>query len=234
MIHPVSGKSDVPYSFKAFSKLPVWKRASKTALLALETLGTGSHSCTKEGRQITVSFPHGGREAVVKVKNAPSAPKPRVPFELAIVDPFPLYAEKDVGRITELLTMLDNAHVLGLTLIMWRLADIGDEIAHLHPFTFLKIVLNDPDLRPRLYRIVHSLPKRLGLMNGNGIREGFNHQFNRESKNNSLEPCINDFAASLHLPPDEIRKLVLERRWTDLFYYLTQKTLQQENRSFRA
>jgi len=229
-----SGPTQSPYAFRALELPPPWERAAKTALLAMATLVDEVPISIKEGRQIVVKRSADLRLATVQMKQVDSSALQPIPFNEYPVNPFPIHSKTDRYYSHLVITNLDEASLLSLAIVQFELAEIGDHIAHLHPLTFMTIVFNDPDLTKRLERIFNSPLKRLGLMNGNGIREGFKHQLNREWERDNLLPYLEAFAASVHVPPEELRPIIQKRAWTDLYNFLIGRTIERGRRSYRA
>ena len=201
--------------------LPLWRKPSKSALLALSALADGRPVSTKDNREISITYPADTSLAVVRIKSRSSTPNSQSGAEIM---PFPLHFEGDKANIAELLKIFDESSIPGLSVKIFRLAELGRQIRHLHPFTFLYIVLTDPVLKSRMRRIYDITIKRLGMMNRNFMSEGFGNKLDRELKRGILEPYIEPFADSLHLPPDAIRPLIRKAAWFDLCYFLLEKT----------
>lgn len=221
MIPIRSYQSKDSYVFREFELLPLWKRSSKSALLAFSVLAEGSLSSIKEGRQISVTISSDRLSAYVRIKKiAASLEQHKIPFLEAPVNPYPIYSEEDRFYVSELLKTLDEANLFTIGVKMFRLAEIGSHIGHVHPFTFLKIILSDPILKEKLQRIFGIAFKRLGMMNQSFLSEGFGNQLEREKKRNNLEPYIEEFSASFKITAKEIRPLIEKGAWSDLCFYL--------------
>ena len=212
MIPRIAEKSnDNPYVFKSFPMLPLWKKIEESALLALSAIASDLNTGSSCGHEISVKANPGHSSIIIKVKSNK-------------INPFPIYSETDKAYISELLKTLDEASVISLSVKMFRLAEIGDHIPHVHPFTFLKVILTDPILRMRLKRIFDSPCKRIGMMNRSLLSEGFSRQLQIEHLRGNLEPYIEAFSASVNVPAEEIRPLIQSAAWQELCFHLLEKT----------
>lgn len=218
-IHP--NKSKNSYVFCEFEQLPLWKRSAKSALLAFSVLAEGSLSSIKGDREISVTISPDHRSASVRIKKiAAPLEEHKVPFLEAPVNPYPIYSEEDRFYVGELLKTLDEANLFSISVKMFRLAEIGSHITHVHPFTFLKIILSDPILKEKLQRIFGIAFKRLGMMNQSFLSEGFGNQLEREKRRNNLEAYIEEFCAFFNISAQEVRPLIRKGAWSDLCLYL--------------
>jgi hypothetical protein len=149
------------------------------------------------------------------------------------LEPAPLPSREnpvnDKSHIVKLIAKLDETPVYRLIFIIKPLADIGENIKDLHPLSFMKVVLEDRDLKTRFQRIFDSFPKREGWMHGTG--SGFADQFERENGRNNLKCYVPQFAASFKLEENKIMELIQARRWTDLVSYLIAETCLGEERA---
>ncbi len=143
--------------------------------------------------------------------------------------PFPICPDIDKKHIRDLIITLDDGSILSLSAKMSRLAEIGDQIAHLHPMTFIKETLSDPNLRKRMKRIFSHPLKRTGIMTGSGFRKGFNHHLTKAANIGELDTYIESFANSLHVSAKEIKPLIQSHEWTNLYVYLIEKTCARED-----
>lgn len=214
------------YVFKSFPMLPLWKRVEESTLLAFSAITDGLNAGSKCGREISLKSSPRHSSIILEVK-----PKERLENK---INPFPIYSETDKAYISELLKILDEASVISLSVKMFRLAEVGDHIPHVHPFTFLKVILTDPILRMRLKRIFESPCKRIGMMNRSLLSEGFSHQLQTEHFRGNLEPYIEAFSASVNVPPEEIRPLIQSAAWQELCFHLLEKTSPRSVEACRA
>ncbi|HSX37617.1 MAG TPA: tetratricopeptide repeat protein [Chlamydiales bacterium] len=143
--------------------------------------------------------------------------------------PFPICPDIDKKHIRDLIITLDDGSILSLSAKMSRLAEIGDQIAHLHPMTFIKETLSDPNLRKRMKKIFSHPLKRTGIMTGSGFRKGFNHHLTKAANIGELDTYIESFANSLHVSAKEIKPLIQSHEWTNLYVYLIEKTCARED-----
>ncbi len=224
-LYRTSVKEVSPYTFNKSELPPLWKRSASSALLAFSALTDGSLSCVKGDREISVTLSSDRLSALVRIKKISAAPlqQPQAPFLQASVNPYPIYSEEDKFYVGELLKTLDESNLLTIGVKMFRLAEIGSHIGHVHPFTFLKIILTDPILREKLERIFGIAFKRLGMMNKSFLSEGFGNQLEREKRRGNLEPYIEEFCTSLQISAEEIRPLIRSSAWVDLSLYFLKK-----------
>lgn len=142
--------------------------------------------------------------------------------------------KKDKAKIAQLLQTLDDANPLTLILAVNKLVDIGKDLAHLHPMTFMTVALRDPVLRVRLQRIFQNALKQAAFMQGGGFAEGFRHRLDRESKRKNLEPYLVPFAKAIRVDPEEIRPWIQKEDWNALLASVCQKAFANEDRLSQA
>ena len=205
--------------------MPSWEKASKTALAIFSALGN------KNDLRLKLRFLPDRSAVFARIEESVSE---NVPFAKAKVMPYPSYSITDKRHVGDLIAALDETSIFGMAIAIPHFIEIGDKIANLHPFTFMQIAIGDPHLRVQFNRVFNNSLKRWGFMNGNGVREGFRHQLEREVSRGDLEPHIDQLASRLQASPEIVRALIRDQAWSELYFYLLETASAQKAQEFQA
>lgn len=124
--------------------------------------------------------------------------------------------EQDKSNIYEIIITLSENGKLSLLLKQGYLKQLGAQINHVHPLKFLVAIFSNPRLKFSMYDIFDDFFKR------NGFMDGLGPSLEKEADRNRLMLYLNDFAADVAVPPENIRPYFITRDWENLVRYLMQ------------
>jgi len=111
-----------------------------------------------------------------------------------------------------------NVFSLGLALTSKKskLAQLGEEIADVHPLKFLEYTL----LHPQLAKDMKTLQDANSMLTWNPFVKGLATNLNKELDAARLLPCIEGFGRTLNIDPVSIRPYVEKREWEQMAKFL--------------
>lgn len=122
--------------------------------------------------------------------------------------------DADHANIYEIITTLANNGKISLLLKQNHLNQLGAQINHVHPLKFLGVVFADPTMKAGMYYVFDDYFKR------NGFLDGLGPSLDREMQKGKLAQYINDFAAYVNVPAENIIGYFEAMDWEGLVRHL--------------
>jgi hypothetical protein len=199
----VEGRDDLYTRFD--SEPQRWEKTGKAAYSVFSAIAVGAFipALAKKKRVYSLNLP-GQAPQIIEVAEEPA-------IERALDLPAPHCTAMERGKVEKIFNTVAANNVVGLAWHSYQLIKTGNEIDHIHPFSFL---LAAPKEQVRLILLGGSDLKIRGVMKG--VIKGME----REYAKNNLGPYIPSFAAEMGKDPAPIKALIASRNWKELVDYL--------------
>jgi hypothetical protein len=120
----------------------------------------------------------------------------------------------DIRIINEIISTIATKNKAYLLWHESQLRKLGDEVQHVHPLKFLSVILADVYLKSCLEKFRHDYFK------WHGFYGDLQKALNAHSDLGTVQTYFNDFAKSVGVAPESIRKYADKREWVDMIDYI--------------
>lgn len=126
--------------------------------------------------------------------------------------------EEERRNIAEVLSILDENDMFSIVSQRSRLGELEQELASVHPLTFLLVIFSDPKLKGIINRVFNDFTKtvhQIGFLKG--VEKGLGSREIAE-----LDPYLDFCAELLNTTKGQIRSFILQKDWRGLVLHLLQ------------
>lgn len=120
----------------------------------------------------------------------------------------------DIRKINEIISKMGEKNKVYLLLHEAYLRKIGDEVRHVHPLKFLSVILSDPYLKSCMAKF------RTDFFKWHNFISDLESALDLHSSQGTLSMYVDDFAKSINVPPDGIKKYIDKHEWTQMIDYI--------------